>query len=374
MDRRKVIASLAAALLFAALVAPVQARTTGARHTFFSPIRELPPSLVYVASTPTNSISAYASDSSGNASPILTIAGSRTGLDGPVGLTFDSAGRLYVVNHGASSSVTVYAPFVRGNVAPLSTLAGPQTDLNAVSSPPDYPTGAIAVDLAHDRMFVARVSQEQVPLNGTVLVFAATASGNQAPIGSIGQPDGIAATLYGAWTSPSLGFEPGAQELLVGTNLNACCNSSDGWDYYRAGDLAVGNRFSYAENDGLLGFAVAPASGDVVADWAATLDVWPANVTGSDSCWGAGPPCVADVPWLVLSDPLGVGFSAVAVDAGDTIWGLSGSSTLEAFPRGSTAPRTITGLIGAAAIAVMPLPRGAPCSRPGLCGRSPISR
>ena len=366
---------MAVALLFAAPIAPLQARATDAHRAFATPFRgPLVPSLVYVASPPTNSINAYASDSSGNAPPVLSIAGSRTGLDGPVGLTFDSAGRLYVVNHGASSSVTVYAPFAHGNVAPLSTLAGPQTGLNAQASPPDYPTGAIAVDLAHNRMFVARVSQEQAPLNGTVLVFSATASGNQAPIGSIGKPDSLASALYGTWMSPSLGFDVGGQELVVGTSLNACCNASDGWNYYRASDLAIGTRFSYWENDGLAGFAIAPLSSEVIAAYAGKLNVWPANVSGTNNCVGAGPPCVADVPLLVLSDPLGAGFSAVAVDTGDTIWGLSGSSALEAFPPGSTTPRTITGLIGAAAIAVMPLPRAAPCSRPGLCGRSPISR
>jgi hypothetical protein len=325
------------------------------------------PSLVYVASAPTNSIIAYASDEAGNALPVLTLQGPLTGLDGPVGLTFDTEGRLYVVNHGASSSVTVYAPFAQGNVAPLRTLAGPKTDLNASAQPPDYPTGAIAVDLAHDRMFVARVSDEKAPLNGTVLVFPATAAGDEAPSTAIGPP-----TSYGAgWTTPGLALDAG-QGLLVGSNLSECCHGTDGWSYYRKSDLTSTGRFVYYENFGLNGLAVAPSTGAIVASYDFVLDVWPPNITGVGDCAVCAQ---SSSPALTLQDPLGVGFTAVAVDANDTTWALSGSSALEAFPLGSATPRIITGLVGAAAIAFMPpLAGGLPHSFGGGLSATPFAR
>ena len=340
-------------MLFALTASPAVAHSAGTlgnvRRLAGQPFRTaLMPTLVYVASAPTNSITAYASNGSGGAMAVLTLQGPLTGLDGPVGLTFDSEGRLYVVNHGASSSITVYAPFAHGNVAPLRTVAGPQTHLNAGTQPPDYPTGAIAVDLVHNRMFVARVSQERAPLNGTVLVFPATASGDQAPLTSIGPP-----TASGpVWTTPGLNFEAGG-ELVVGSNFNACCHGGDGWNYYRESDLASIGSFVYYANLGLNGLAVAPSTGSIVAIYDFVLNVWPANITGTGDCYTCSQSQV-NAPALTLVDPLGVGFTAVAVDANDTTWALSGSSALEAFPAGSTTPRVITGLVGATAIAFMP--------------------
>ena len=249
-------------------------------------------------------------------------------------------------NHGASSSVTVYAPFAHGNVAPLRTLAGPQTGLNDSAQPPDYPTGAIAVDLAHNRMFVARVSQEKASLNGTVLVFPATAAGDQAPSTAIGPPTGVGAQ----WTTPGIDFETG-QGLVVGSNFNACCHGTDGWSYYRENDLASTGRFVYYENFGLNGLAVAPSTGAIVAIYDFVLDVWPPDVMGTGDCSVCEQ---SNTPALTLQDPLRAGFTAVTVDANDTTWALSGSSALEAFPAGSTTPRVITGLVGASALAVMP--------------------
>jgi hypothetical protein len=317
-----------------------------------------------VANSPTNSITAYLSTETGDARPVLTLAGPRTRLDGPVGLTFDAEGRLYVVNHGSSSSVTVYAPFAHGDVAPLRILAGVRTGLRDVAMPADFPTGAIAVDLAHNRMFVARISPEQAPLGNVVLVFRANAAGDESPLGSIGPMDSPSLTGQAAETSPGIAFE-GDRELVISQNYNACCHGGDGWAYYRASDLAaIGKGFWYYEDFGIYGFAIAPYTGEIVDIYFSRIDVWAPNTTGTDTCAGNGPPCVATMPLRKL----GGAFTAVAVDANDTIWALSGPSELEAFSAHDATPRLITGLIGATAIAIRQI-SGPRCNLSPFCPR-----
>jgi sugar lactone lactonase YvrE len=84
----------------------------------------------------------YAKGASGNVAPIVTIAGSNTGLFGPGGIAVDKARRIYVANRGGgaggANSITVYAPGANGNASPIATITGPNTKLGE-------PTG-IAVD------------------------------------------------------------------------------------------------------------------------------------------------------------------------------------------------------------------------------------
>lgn len=59
-----------------------------------------------------------------NISPLTSIAGGSTGLNGPVGIAFDAAGNLWAANRGVSS-VTEYAAGsvgAGGNLAPLTTI------------------------------------------------------------------------------------------------------------------------------------------------------------------------------------------------------------------------------------------------------------
>ena len=46
------------------------------------------PAALFVANFTSNSITVYAAGATGNATPTATIAGSNTGLNGPVGVTF----------------------------------------------------------------------------------------------------------------------------------------------------------------------------------------------------------------------------------------------------------------------------------------------
>jgi hypothetical protein len=120
------------------------------------------------ADTPTSSVLVYnlplATAPGGNladVAPSVTIMGPDTKLDGPIGLTFDPAGNLYVVNYSltgnpADNSVTVYSPAqvaAGGDPAPIQDITGPNTGMVApefivvtpCSTPPPPPGADCAV-------------------------------------------------------------------------------------------------------------------------------------------------------------------------------------------------------------------------------------
>jgi 6-phosphogluconolactonase (cycloisomerase 2 family) len=118
-------------------------------------------------------VTVYAANPSGtlNESPLATIAGGNTGLDGPWDLAFDAGGKIYVANQ-YDSSITVYAANPSGtlNESPLATIAGNATGL-------DTPTG-VAID-GNGKIYVVN--------NATVTIYAANPSGtlNEAPLATI---------------------------------------------------------------------------------------------------------------------------------------------------------------------------------------------
>jgi 6-phosphogluconolactonase (cycloisomerase 2 family) len=120
---------------------------------------------IYVANFGNSSITTYAAGSSGNATPLQTIAGTNTGLNGPAGITTDTAGNIYAAN-GTSASITVFAPSANGNAAPIRTIAGGNTGLS-------NPKG---VTVAAGKLYVANVG------NSSVTVYNATANGNVTPL------------------------------------------------------------------------------------------------------------------------------------------------------------------------------------------------
>ena len=81
-----------------------------------------------------------APDAHDNVAPLRTISGAATRLNGPVGVTLDTAGNLYVSNSGSpvDSSITVYAFGANGNVAPLSIISGASTGFNGLTFFTDY--------------------------------------------------------------------------------------------------------------------------------------------------------------------------------------------------------------------------------------------
>jgi hypothetical protein len=141
---------------------------------------------IYAASETYNfsapAILIFAAGASGNASPIATITGSNTGLNGPQHIALDGAGNIYVANTGGiavegegSGNVLVYAAGATGNVSPMATIAGSMTGLSD-------PEG-IALDDAGN-MYVANLGCGE-PCPTSVTVYAAGAHGNVAPIATI---------------------------------------------------------------------------------------------------------------------------------------------------------------------------------------------
>jgi hypothetical protein len=326
--------------------------------------------LVYVSNKAANSITAFASTAAGNAKPVITISGSNTKLDRPAGLAFDSSGKLYVVNQGLhASSITIYAPNATGNVTPIGMIAGPQTHLRAQAATPDYPTGAIAVDSVHGRLFIGRISTEQSPYPNNVLVFDLHARGNVSPLKSIGVANAKSTksdnTDYGLEPAPTLALDVGssAAEIIVGTERQVCCNLGDGWTYYDDTGLTANKSAELYSNLGLYGLATMPRSENVVVSSGGGLEIWPGKITGT-----LGGPTDTRVPLRTISGGAS-GFGAIAVDAQQTIWALvrgtgaqlpqtTGAAQINAYPVDTNTPVVIrgsaTGLSGVSGIAIAP--------------------
>ena len=79
-----------------------------------------PAGRIYVTNYWINSISVFAPDAKGAATPVAIIRGSKTGLDWPNGIAVDSKDKIYVVNEGHDldrpSHIDVYAAGSNGNV------------------------------------------------------------------------------------------------------------------------------------------------------------------------------------------------------------------------------------------------------------------
>lgn len=124
----------------------------------------------------------YPIAASGNATPSVTIEGSKTGLYEPLGVTVDSNGNIYVVNESAPSgdgpgSVTVYPAGSIGNQPPTSNIVGSNTRLN-------FPTG-IALDTSRN-MYVTNT------IKSSVTVYPSGSSGDVVPSAEIaGQNPGF---------------------------------------------------------------------------------------------------------------------------------------------------------------------------------------
>jgi hypothetical protein len=117
-----------------------------------------------VANVGGSSVVAYANGAHGNATPVVTIAGSSTGLSRPFAIAFDSNGRLLIADERVG--VLVFAAGANGNVAPVATITG------FVSI-----AGIIADKANH--IWVADFS------GGAIEEFASNASGPATPIRTI---------------------------------------------------------------------------------------------------------------------------------------------------------------------------------------------
>lgn len=129
---------------------------------------------------PNSKIVAYAPGASGPATPVDTISGSNTQLDGPLGTMTDTKNNVWVVNDG-SNTLTTYPDDATGNVTPSAVVSGANTLLS-------QPYG-----IANDSANSAYVSNFG---NDTITVFPSTANGNVAPARAI---SGSNTGLQGPW-------------------------------------------------------------------------------------------------------------------------------------------------------------------------------
>ena len=124
---------------------------------------------VYDTDVGSNDVVVFAAGANGNVAPIRSIAGTSTGFTNLGGIAVDSAGNIYVANE-APDAIFIFGPGASGNVLPTTTIAGASTGLSS-------PAG-VAVDSAGN-IYVANHSAN------TITVYGPGASGNVPPIATI---------------------------------------------------------------------------------------------------------------------------------------------------------------------------------------------
>ena len=130
---------------------------------------------IYVADVRDNSIAVFAAGTAGNVAPARRIGGPHTGLNAPGGIAVDRVGNIYVANQNdglSGGSVTVYASNADGDASPIQSISGPDTLLAA-------PTG-VAVDNGRN-IYVVNLGADQRDHN-TVNVYRSGANGNVVPM------------------------------------------------------------------------------------------------------------------------------------------------------------------------------------------------
>ena len=113
----------------------------------------------------------------GNVAPSRILQGPLTTLSGPIGLALDLVhDELIVVSYKVDDegSITTFPRTAQGDVAPIRTIQGTLTEFNRPQ--------AVVLDLAHDELIVANSFFDNTLSLGGLLVFPGTATGNVAPI------------------------------------------------------------------------------------------------------------------------------------------------------------------------------------------------
>jgi 6-phosphogluconolactonase (cycloisomerase 2 family) len=121
-------------------------------------------------------VTVYAAGKHNDVSPIQDIEGPNTGLLSPTDVARDSEANIYVTNTYQNQTITVYPPNASGDVAPIRTIGGSNTLIADAR--------ALALDAA-DNIYVANCDVTGYRVN----VYAAGADGNVAPIRVIGGPN-----------------------------------------------------------------------------------------------------------------------------------------------------------------------------------------
>ncbi len=152
-------------------------------------------------------ITAYASGASGNATPVVDIAGSNTGLAIPIDVYVNSTGTIFETDggDGISGSLRIFAAGANGNVAPAAVISGSNTTFN------NGQPGGIWLDNTGN-IYVTNFNR------ATVDIFAPGSSGNVSPSRTISGSNTLFSSPFGI-TLDSAGniyvTNPGNQSILV---------------------------------------------------------------------------------------------------------------------------------------------------------------
>ncbi len=130
---------------------------------------------LYVANAYADTVDAFLVTATGDVAPSISLTGSTSLLAEPRGIAFGASGEMYVSSNGycttsSSDSILVYAAGASGDPAPVTDINGSNTGLCG----PDQ----VAVG-SNGEVYVAN------EYNGNVLVFAAGANGDVAPTSTI---------------------------------------------------------------------------------------------------------------------------------------------------------------------------------------------
>jgi hypothetical protein len=113
------------------------------------------------------SVTVYAADANGDTAPLRTIAGDKTGLNWPMGVSIDTTHGEFAVANNGDSAVLVFKRDATGNAAPLRVIRGDKTGIVGPMN--------VAIDVKNDEIWVSNYGDH------TAVVFPRTAAGNVAP-------------------------------------------------------------------------------------------------------------------------------------------------------------------------------------------------
>ena len=114
----------------------------------------------------------------GTSTPGARIGGATTGLVEPVSVALDAARNVYVFDFD-KQAISEFAAGATGNVAPIRLISGSNTGFSVLPPPFSSFAEGLAVSRQSGQIFVAN------PSTNALLIFAANANGNIAPIRTI---------------------------------------------------------------------------------------------------------------------------------------------------------------------------------------------
>ena len=145
-----------------------------------------------------HSITVYSRSANGAATPLRTIVGASTTLNGPAGIAVDTTNNLVYVANGGAHSVLVFSRTANGDTAPLRSISGAFTTFNL---PWD-----VALDLTNSEIIIANFG------NGSVDSFPSSASGDVSPSRTL--------TGAGAFGSPLTVIVDPTNNEIIATDPN----------------------------------------------------------------------------------------------------------------------------------------------------------